>query len=300
MARLLRVAAILGVVATVGAAPPANDVERLWCFTYLSTYLEPVSFGTTIIPGNSTASPAQSSLYSAPMTVSASTVASTGSEILATSAESEGTSSALLTSALIPGSSIPTESIQTSASISVTAAGGTSFSNVPSTTVASSGVSGSFAITTSPPVPTTSVIPGDRVIFLIAPAPPERTKRIRKRDLGGFISTGLDENPPTCDLASVFILSDAQELFIGGIPLYYDVGDSFRQLRSTVSPPAGAVTRGFTTVNGLLVFRNPALPNGEASFCQDATSGQVYIVFTSGPSGCVLVNIVTYGDKLSH
>ncbi|EQB58101.1 hypothetical protein CGLO_01696 [Colletotrichum gloeosporioides Cg-14] len=156
--------------------------------------------------------------------------------------------------------------------ISSTAAEVTSY--VPSTTVAISELSGSFAITTSPPVSTTSVIPGNRLIFLIAPAPPERTKRIRKRDLGGFISTGLDENPPTCDQASVCILNDAQELFTRGIPLYYDVGYSFRQLRSTSNPPTGAATRGFATANGLLVFQNPALPNGEASFYQNATSGQ--------------------------
>ncbi|KAF4854492.1 hypothetical protein CGCSCA2_v009474 [Colletotrichum siamense] len=228
-----------------------------------------------MVPGSSTVGPAQSLLYSAPMTVLESTAASTGSEIPATSAESEGTSSALSTSALNPGSSIPTESTPTSALISSTAAGGISFSSALSTTVATSEVSGSLATTTSLPVPTTLVIPGDRVIFLIAPAPPERTKRVRKRDLGGFISTGLDENPPTCDQASVFILTDAQELFIGDTPLYYGVGDSSRQLLSTSNPPAGAVTRGFATVNGLLVFQNPALPNGEASFCQDATSGQV-------------------------
>jgi hypothetical protein len=44
------------------------------------------------------------------------------------------------------------------------------------------------------------------------------------------------------------------------------------------------------------VFRNSGLPNGDAGFCQ-VSDGQVYITFTTGPPGCVPVNLAVYDSK---
>jgi hypothetical protein len=60
----------------------------------------------------------------------------------------------------------------------------------------------------------------------------------------------------------------------------------------------GSVTSGFTDSRGTLAFRNSELPNGEAGFCQDADD-QVYITFTTGPSGCTSVSLGIYNGMYS-
>ncbi|KAL3299854.1 hypothetical protein RB213_009424 [Colletotrichum asianum] len=264
MARLALVAAVLGVVATVGAAPPADDVERLWCFTYLSTYLEPLDRGSGSVVIRL--------CYDDRIGVNSRVH---GFRDLCHVCRVRGHIIHAIHKRIYPGI-FDTNRIHTDQRLKIIDG---CWRHVLFKCILYDGRDlRSIWLFCHHDIVTCSYS------FM-------NTCSTREDDPRGFISTGLDENPPTCDQASVFILSDAQELFIGGIPLYYDVGDSFRQLRSTSSPPAGAVTRGFTTANRLLVFQNPALPNGEASFCQDATSGQCQngqIVSVSTGSGSIL------------
>ncbi|GJC96714.1 hypothetical protein ColKHC_05540 [Colletotrichum higginsianum] len=172
---------------------------------------------------------------------------------------------------------------------------GGSFTALPTSAPTTSAFTTS-APTTSSPSPTTSTLAVRQVILLVAPVPAP-ARRVRKRDdLGGFVSTGTDENPQVCSVATVFVLSEDQVL-AGGQPFFY-AGESFKPLRNGGTPPPGAVTTTFgPDADGVLRFTNPAIPNGGASFCQYPANGQVYVTFTSSPLGCVPVLILAYGDR---
>ncbi|KAK6223597.1 hypothetical protein QIS74_03541 [Colletotrichum tabaci] len=166
--------------------------------------------------------------------------------------------------------------------------------SAPTTSLATTSALTTSAPTTSSPSPTTSTLAVRQVILLVAPVPAP-ARRVRKRDdLGGFVSTGTDENPQVCSVATVFVLSENQVL-AGGQPFFY-AGEPFKALRNGGTPPPGAVTTTFgPDADGVLRFTNPVIPNGGASFCQDPANGQVYVTFTSSPLGCVPVVILAYG-----
>ncbi|KAJ4141884.1 hypothetical protein NW754_014674 [Fusarium falciforme] len=130
---------------------------------------------------------------------------------------------------------------------------------------------------------------GQQVIFLITP-----TGDVSKRELRGFVG---NSNPQVCTFASVFTLGSGPssgELFDGDFPLYYQ-GEGNQVFQALGSPPDGAITRTFSNEGGTLQFKNPSLPSGQATFCQDSSSGLVYMVFTLGPPDCTPVRLSVYG-----
>ncbi|KAF5554664.1 trichodiene oxygenase [Fusarium mexicanum] len=145
----------------------------------------------------------------------------------------------------------------------------------------------SSALTTS-----TSIVkpPGRSVIFLVQ-ASSNQERKIQKRETGGFVGA---DNPDVCTFALTFNLGDSQ-LFVVDLPIIY-AGEDYKALgiQEEDSFVQGAITRTFGVSGGTLVFKNSGLPNGEAGFCQDS-SGQVYITFTTSPSGCVSVALDVYG-----
>ncbi|EXA36374.1 hypothetical protein FOQG_09069 [Fusarium oxysporum f. sp. raphani 54005] len=116
---------------------------------------------------------------------------------------------------------------------------------------------------------------GQSIILLISL--PENDKRdLSRRATSGFVGNG---NPGVCTFAAVFTLSDDQLLEDG-------------------QAPSDAVTKTFLSSGGGLQFTNAKLPGGQAGFCQDS-SGKVYITFSSGPPGCVPVDLSVYEDVTS-
>ncbi|KAM5383479.1 hypothetical protein ACJZ2D_002172 [Fusarium nematophilum] len=153
-----------------------------------------------------------------------------------------------------------------------------------------------FTPTTAAPIPTTGVEPGPRgqeVIFLVVPSTRSSKRGLQRRALGGFVGVGT-ANPRVCTNAQQFRLSEG-ELLDGNLPIYYSRGDRFKLLRGQGAPPNGAATTTFANIGGVLQFSNSALPNGQAGFCQDEATGQVYVTFTSEPAGCEPVELTVYG-----
>jgi hypothetical protein len=126
---------------------------------------------------------------------------------------------------------------------------------------------------------------GQAVIFAVTPS-----QGTRKRDLGGFVGSG---GPDVCTFATVYTLGQGQ-LFDGGLPIAYN-GEAFQPLRSSSVPSGDAITTTFSNDGGVLSFTSPSLPGGRASFCQTPSDGQVYLTFTSRPSGCQPVTLTIYG-----
>ncbi|KAF4344580.1 hypothetical protein FBEOM_1478 [Fusarium beomiforme] len=125
---------------------------------------------------------------------------------------------------------------------------------------------------------------GQRIILLITPS-----GGTTKRDVGGFVGEG---NPDVCTFATLFTLREGQ-LSEGGVPVSY-LGDAYQKLQASSSSGNGAISTTFSSDGDILSFRNPSLPNGGASFCQDSSDGQVYMTFTSKPPGCVPVSLNVY------
>ncbi|KAF5613379.1 uncharacterized protein FTJAE_13899 [Fusarium tjaetaba] len=145
-------------------------------------------------------------------------------------------------------------------------------------------------ITTSAPSQTTGIpIPeasGRSVIFRVVPESQDTKRALQARAVGGFVGSQSE----ICAAAAVFNLVQGR-LLDGTLPIYYN-GESFKELRG--SPGAlsrRAVTETFADEDGFLRFSNSALPNGEAGFCQDTESGQVYITFTALPLGCQKIRL---------
>lgn len=126
---------------------------------------------------------------------------------------------------------------------------------------------------------------GQAVIFAVTPS-----QDTRKRDLGGFVGNG---GPDVCTFATMYTLGQGR-LFDGGLPIAYN-GEAFQPLRSSSVPSGDAITTTFSNNGGVLSFSSPSLPGGRASFCQTPSDGQVYLAFTSRPSGCQPVTLTIYG-----
>lgn len=147
----------------------------------------------------------------------------------------------------------------------------------------------------------TSVIPtssgviepqGQAVVLAVNLENDNQRRSIHKRTLGGFV--GLND-PNVCTFASTFNFAEDQ-LFVGGLPIFYSPGDTNKELVGGDKRPRDAVTRGFTIAGGALGFRNANLPSGAASFCQ-TEDGRVFIVFTDGPPQCVPVVLLVYSGE---
>ncbi|KAJ4116157.1 hypothetical protein NW768_011129 [Fusarium equiseti] len=133
------------------------------------------------------------------------------------------------------------------------------------------------------PIPEAS---GRSVIFRVVPESQDTKRDLQARAVGGFVGSQSE----ICAAASVFNLVQGR-LLDGTLPIYWN-GESFKDLRGNPRAlPRGAITETFADDNGFLRFLNPALPNGQAGFCQDTESGQVYITFTASPPGCQTIRL---------
>ncbi|QPC62978.1 hypothetical protein HYE67_005209 [Fusarium culmorum] len=144
------------------------------------------------------------------------------------------------------------------------------------------------ATSTEASATTTGAVSGQNVIFFIAP-PANENRRFIKRAPGRFV--GGSDAVEICANAAVFTLADGQ-LLDNEDPVYYN-GNSYEQFGGQGSPPDGAITREFASVNGVLLFSSPSLPGNSAGFCQD-DSGQVYMTFGSSSPGCDPISIRVY------
>ncbi|KAF5614420.1 uncharacterized protein FSUBG_300 [Fusarium subglutinans] len=137
--------------------------------------------------------------------------------------------------------------------------------------------------TTGASLPTAS---GRSVIFRVVPASQDAKRDLQAREVGGFVGSQSE----ICAAAAIFNLVQGR-LLDGTLPIYYN-GESFKELRGYPGPlPRGAVTETFADEDGFLRFFSSALPTGEAGFCQDTDSGQVYITFTASPPGCQTIRL---------
>lgn len=144
-------------------------------------------------------------------------------------------------------------------------------------------------------IPTSSglVEPAGRsVIFQVSVTGNEKRNIHKRQAAGGFVG---NDKPKSCTFATTFILSEGR-LFEGGASIYYS-GESYKELSGQDIPASGSITKTIED-SGRLTFRNPGLPNGRAGFCQ-SPDGIVYVTFTSGPVGCIPVDLIVYDGKIT-
>ncbi|WXC47940.1 hypothetical protein QX201_007656 [Fusarium graminearum] len=290
------IAAVLKVAEVVsanGLAVMETPVDT-WCITYLSTYLAAVTnqagLSPTDRPDNEVLSAQSSGRLPFAPSIRPTFARNTSVSITRSTMSTEiGPDGALFTSDVVnTADTSPVNSESSDLDVDPTAIQSSSailtLTDSPSTAVTP---------TTDAAATTTAIDiiepAGRNVIFLIRTT--ENQKRsFYKRANNGFVG---DNNPDVCTFAATFNLADGEgQLFAKGLPIHY-AGEDFKELSAQGRPPRGSVTSGFTDSGGSLVFRNSELPSGEAGFCQDA-DGQVYITFTTGPSGCTPVSLSIY------
>ncbi|KAM5363882.1 hypothetical protein ACJA88_013328 [Fusarium oxysporum] len=237
-----------------------------WCITYVSTYLVPLQASSNLTEiGEATK---YSSLAPALDVTAADNASSVTTQIKDTS------SSAFETQLVDDQSTEPQSGTESTDGTTIVPT-----SSVEAELTSSSNTASASSIGTEPA--------GRSIIFLISLT--ENDKRdLSRRATGGFVG---NENPGVCTFAAVFTLSDDQ-LLEDGIPIYY-AGEEFKELSGQGQAPSDAVTKTFLSSGGGLQFTNAKLPGGQAGFCQDS-SGKVYITFSSGPPGCIPVDLSVY------
>ncbi|GKT61757.1 hypothetical protein ColTof3_09096 [Colletotrichum tofieldiae] len=213
----------------VGPGEHANDLVSTFCFTFLSTYLEPV--------GPLPTSPALPSL--------------------------PGTSAPTLTSGTSASSVPPSASRSSSSSPSIRSGPSLSGTSTALGTTSPSSTTTTLGATPSPSGP--AVQP---VIFFVFPIIGGAKRDIERRALGGFLNHDAGINRDSCSSASTFIFSSGQ-LLDAGNPIFFTPGDANKLLRNAGPPPSNAITTTFENVAGTLRFSNPSIPGGQANFCQD-------------------------------
>ncbi|KAH6954279.1 hypothetical protein DER45DRAFT_596186 [Fusarium avenaceum] len=281
----ISIASILG-AAGVNAVPDQGLIElNTFCVTYLSTYLVPVSQNASSTNDHSTLEPPFLT------TVDGTTFTLTDQPGLTsnpidslTSLTSEEISSSALAPFVSESSSIqidPTEALTSGKQV------GTS---IDETSLFTTIDLGTTTITSVVPTSSSIIEPQGQAVILAVSFENDNQKRsMHKRTLGGFVG---QNDPNICTFASTFNFAEDQ-LFVGGLPIFYSPGDTNKELIGGDNLPEDAVTRGFTIAGGTLGFRNANLPSGAASFCQ-TEDGRVFIVFTDGPPECVPVVLLVY------
>ncbi|RBR07276.1 uncharacterized protein FIESC28_10775 [Fusarium coffeatum] len=137
--------------------------------------------------------------------------------------------------------------------------------------------------TTGIPIPEAS---GRSVILRVVPESQDTKRDLQARAVRGFVGSQSE----ICADATIFNLVQGR-LLDGTLPIYYN-GESFKELLGNPEASSqGAVTETFADEDGFLRFFNSALPNGQAGFCQDTESGQVYVTFTASPPGCQTIRL---------
>ncbi|KAF5664272.1 hypothetical protein FHETE_7154 [Fusarium heterosporum] len=280
--------ALLGATSLCSANDQGEMEMDTWCVTYVSTYLAPVAnegdrptdeSGEKSTADNSGRLPFVPSIWPtfAKNTSSVTQTTSSGLSFIGSDSSTLGIESSGLS---LIGSDLPTSESQSSKDVSTSQE---LSSNAPTSDVESV-ISTSLA-------PTSSGIiePQGRSIIFQVSIPNDNKRSINKRATGGFVG---NDNPGKCTFAAVFNLAEGQ-LFESGMPIYYAAGEDYKELSGQDVPPSGSIKTTFAAGGDGLVFTNSGLPNGEAGFCQ-GPDGQVYITFTSGPPGCVVVNLAAY------
>ncbi|EXF85123.1 hypothetical protein CFIO01_12048 [Colletotrichum fioriniae PJ7] len=283
--------------ASVSSFDHENDLPATWCFTYLSTYLEPLTMAAGSTGLETT--PNSTSIDTAPLSTETNIglsenptfgVPGTPSFSLDTSLSATGRIDAPATTPL----TISTSSLRLSPLSTATSdTSSTLLTTSPSASLTSDRLVPTTA-TSSGPFTSTSAQVAETVIFLVAPGPPTTLKRnVKKRVMGGFVNHNTNADRQLCNTATVFSLV-AGELLDSGVPVYYSPGDSHKPLNAMGTRPNNAVTTTFDVFDGVLRFYHPSLPGSQASFCQDAI-GQVHVTFTSRPPDCDPVSLLAYG-----
>ncbi|KAK2681538.1 hypothetical protein RAB80_003331 [Fusarium oxysporum f. sp. vasinfectum] len=151
-----------------------------------------------------------------------------------------------------------------------------------------------LVITTWAPSPTTGILVPDAnsrsVVFRVIPELQDTKRDLQVRAVGGFVGSQSE----ICAAAAIFNLVQGR-LLDGTWPIYYN-GEGFKELRGQPGAlPRDAVAETFVDEDGFLQFFSSVLPNGEAGFCQEAESGQVYITFTASPPSCQSIRLSITG-----
>ncbi|KAM0077211.1 hypothetical protein ACKRZS_010672 [Fusarium odoratissimum] len=240
-----------------------------WCITYVSAYLVPLQASSNLTEIG------EATKYSSLAPTLDVTAADNASSVTTQISTEDTSSSAFETQLVDDQSTEPQSGTESTDGTTIVP-----ISSVEARLTSSSNTASASSIVTEPA--------GRSIIFLISL--PENDKRdLSRRATGGFVG---NENPGVCTFAAVFTLSDDQ-LLEDGIPIYY-AGEEFKELSGQGQAPSDAVTKTFLSSGGGLQFTNAKLPGGQAGFCQDS-SGKVYITFSSGPPGCVPVDLSVYG-----
>ncbi|KAG7413786.1 hypothetical protein Forpe1208_v007327 [Fusarium oxysporum f. sp. rapae] len=156
-----------------------------------------------------------------------------------------------------------------------------------------------LVITTSAPSATTGIsvrdANGRSATFRVVPESQDTKRDLQVRAVGGFVGSQSE----ICAAAAIFNLVQGR-LLDHTLPIYYN-GESFKELRGHPGAlPRDSVTETFVDEDGFLRFFSSVLPTGEASFCQEAESGQVYITFTALPPSCQSIRLsITGGFPLT-
>ncbi|KAJ0135406.1 Arylacetonitrilase [Fusarium oxysporum f. sp. albedinis] len=239
-----------------------------WCITYVSTYLVPLQASSNLTEIG------EATKYSSLAPTLDVTAADNASSVTTQISTEDTSSSAFETQLVDDQSTEPQPGTESTDGTTIVPT-----SSVEAELTSSSNTASASSIGTEPA--------GRSIIFLISLT--ENDKRdLSRRATGGFVG---NENPGVCTFAAVFTLSDDQ-LLEDGIPIYY-AGEEFKELSGQGQAPSDAVTKTFLSSGGGLQFTNAKLPGGQAGFCQDS-SGKVYITFSSGPPGCIPVDLSVY------
>ncbi|RBA14495.1 hypothetical protein FPRO05_03287 [Fusarium proliferatum] len=266
---------LLGLYDLVLASDLAAVESYVWCVTYLSTYLMPVSNSIAMSTNINSATTAISSTTSNSSTSEPSSLKTKTTEAHSSSKQTSSRSLTLTTTDQLNSSQIQTQPSTTL---------GTTDRPISSITPTSSTTASTDVTTTSIPQPS-----GRSIILQIQPPITNRRRNIKRALVGGFVG-----GTQVCTFALDFTLSAEGQLLAGGVPVFY-AGEDFKPLseQEAISDSGDVITKTFTESNGLLVFKNSSLPTGEAGFCQ-TSNGIVYITFSRQPSGCVPVALRIY------
>ncbi|KAK2043139.1 hypothetical protein LZ31DRAFT_622067 [Colletotrichum somersetense] len=280
------------------------------CFTYLSTFLElgspptgilpptavvtmvggtsltvPASAGSTIQGGTTSLSANSNSPVTTAVPISTSTISRETTTI-------PGGTTSLSTNSNSPATAAVPITTSTISRETTTIPGGTTSLSTGSSTPTITTIGTSSVSSLAPSSISTTIPVAQPVIFLVVPRPGAKKRGLRKRVLGGFLSTDINGNRDSCNVATVFNLSQDQ-LFEGDNPVFYSPGETFKKLHNPGVAPNSAITRTFSNVGGVLRFTSPSIPSGEANFCQDS-AGEVFITFTTRPADCQPIFLYAY------
>ncbi|KAH6994677.1 hypothetical protein EDB82DRAFT_556961 [Fusarium venenatum] len=267
-----------------------------WCITYLSTYLATVTNQGDLLPSDASGNDGPDAQNSGRLPFAPSlhptfrrntSISVTRSAMSTDVRDTLGPESSLSTSVVI--NTVDTSPVNSeSSNLDVDPTAAQSSYGVSTITDGLSTMATSTVDAEATSTSTDIIEPAGRIVIFLIQTTDNEKRAIYRRVISGFI--GMD-NPSVCTFATTFNLAEGQ-LFADGVPIYYS-GEDYKELSAQGRPPRGSITSGFADSGGTLTFRNSGLPNGEADFCQGA-DGQVYITFTTGPSGCVPVNLAAY------